>query len=641
MKYSKILIFAKIFLILQAPSAQITSKDNKVVLISIDAAADWILDDLIERKVLDTDGAFARMRAKGAFAKSMLPVGIPVTAVSHTTLYTGTLPGINGIVGSQFLMARDTIKAPRASSGFKAKVKSETLWRALIRQGRTVVNINTVGQDNADRSRKGHRTIAYGTTVAKSFVNVLKPDISYIKYPMASFERVAFLQPQRQSSFRLGNGSKIPIYCYAVDTTKDGIINYDRVMVDLNKDLNDGHAGLLNANEWAPIEVNVDGQKMVSWSYLKELNSITAEASAYFGSIGYNAISPVSYKQQVENNIGLWPGEQDNGKLRTGLISEQMYFDQLEREAKYYQQLLLAEMNTGDWDVLSGYFNLIDDVAHFFTLKSNRQLDYKAENGARAKRYDQYLEWAYKTIDILLKQLMDMAPKDVNFIIVSDHGIAPVHSVVLVNNLLKQNGIEVSGEHLEARAYGTGPTAQVYVNVKGRQGNGTVVQEDLPEYEKRIAKIFKEVVDSVTGKPVFPVIMTSGEMKRSKLAYKGRSGDVFVSARSGWSVSSKLLPELPIIVPNSFNKDSYAHLDKNVQDFLSGGFMNETGLGVHGNYGNGKEMQAVFYAIGPNIPNVELGSISSLDVTPTVAALLKCDPPSMAKGNNVFRKYMK
>ena len=138
------------------------NQNPKVVLISVDGAADWILDDLLRHKVLPDDGAFSKMKKKGAYAQNMAPVSISATAVSHISLFTGVHPNTHGIVGNNILMPEQEIKSPRATSGFLAPIETETLWGAAIRQGKNVTNINAVGQDNTSSDRKGTRTFGYG-----------------------------------------------------------------------------------------------------------------------------------------------------------------------------------------------------------------------------------------------------------------------------------------------------------------------------------------------------------------------------------------------------------------------------------------------------------------------------------------------
>ena len=613
------------------------TRDSKVVLISIDGAADWILDDFLDLNLLSENGAFSTIRREGTYAESMIPVNISATAVSHISLFTGVHPSVHGVVGNNILMTAKEIKSPRATSGFFASIETETLWNVAMRQGKNVTNISTVGQDNTSLDRRGTKTFGYGKKLANSIVSNLTIEEREHVILLQKFEKVKVLNSEQEAHFKLLNGGNIPLYYYVADSSFDGITNYDTVLVDLDVDLGNGYEGELKVNEWSEISFEVDRQKVSSWSYLMDLNSKTAESNAYFGAIGYNPSSPNTFKEKMENEVGIWPCEQDNRKLSKGLITEQMWFEQAERLAKYSQKLLLANINENNWDLLSGYFTLIDDVQHRFLLKDERQLDYTMENGARRKRYEDYVIWAYRTIDSLLKELVQAAPKDVNFVFVSDHGVAPIHNVVLINNLLEENGISVKGDSIEARAYSTGPAAHIYVNVKGRQKNGIVPEKELSKYIDRIVEICKVLKDPTTGLPIFLVTLKASELNRLGLEHPKRSGDVFVSARTGWSLSSKIVSSIPIIVPNSFNNDAYAHLDENTQSFLSSGFMNETGLGVHGNLGSIREMNAIFYAFGPNIPKQKIDTISALDVTPTITGLLNIKPPKNAKGNAIFK----
>ncbi len=611
------------------------SKSPKVILISVDGAADWILDDLLRRKVLPKDGAFAQMKTKGAYAERMIPVGISATAVSHISLFTGTHPNKHGIVGNNILLQGDTIKSPRATSGFIAPIKAETIWKAATRQGKKVININTVGQDNKNTNRQGTYTLGYGKRIARSSVSKLAP-IPEGNFKTKKYEHVKSLKPANFLGYKLISGKELTVNCFAVDTSFDDIENYDAILLDFDKDISNGYLGELKPNTWSEIQFDVQNQKVSSWSYLADFDHKSATANVYLGAIGYNPSGPEEFKTRMETEVGIWPCEQDNIKLSQGLITEKMWLDQAERLALFYQKLILANLHQDNWDLLSGYFTLIDDVQHRFLLKDKRQLDYNLENGARKKRYDQYVKWAYKTIDTLLLELIQNAPKDTNFLIVSDHGVAPIHSIVLANNVLEEAGITVQGKNIEARAYSTGPAAHIYINLKDRQGQGVVSKEEFTQYVDTIVKIFKNLKDKKTGVSIFPIVLKSSELDHLHLDDNSRAGDVFISARTGWSISSKIRPKVPGIVPNSFNQDAYAHLDIETQHFLASGFMNETGLGVHGNPGNQREMNSIFYAIGPNIKNKNVGQIHSLDIVPTIADLLEIIPPDKAKGKSVF-----
>ena len=63
---------------------------RRVVLISFDAGADWIVDRLI---AAGKAPAFAALAREGAQADAMISVIPSLTAVAHASLWTGAFPG--------------------------------------------------------------------------------------------------------------------------------------------------------------------------------------------------------------------------------------------------------------------------------------------------------------------------------------------------------------------------------------------------------------------------------------------------------------------------------------------------------------------------------------------------------------------
>jgi hypothetical protein len=231
----------------------------------------------------------------------------------------------------------------------------------------------------------------------------------------------------------------------------------------------------------------------------------------------------------------------------------------------------------------------------------------------------------------------EAAPPGTNFLVVSDHGIIPAHTTLLVNNYLARAGFKVSpAEGAEVRAYTDGPSANIYVNVKGKRKGGIVPAERLKDYVERIVAACKSLRDPVSGEPVFEVVLRGDELDTVGLKHPERSGDVFVSARPGWVLSPRISPALPFFVPTTLNPDTRSTLDKAAQEFLEAGGVNEVGLGVHGYLGRFREIQSIFFAVGPDVPHAALGVVRAIDVAPTAAALLGIEPPRDAQGRSVL-----
>ncbi len=100
---------------------QLTQAPAKVVLISLDGAADGLVDDYLERGVLPAEGALAQLARTGARAEAMLPVTPSMTATSHVTLFTGAYPERHSIVSNNYHTAGDPIT--RSTNGSTAHIR--------------------------------------------------------------------------------------------------------------------------------------------------------------------------------------------------------------------------------------------------------------------------------------------------------------------------------------------------------------------------------------------------------------------------------------------------------------------------------------------------------------------------------------
>lgn len=153
-----------------------------------------------------------------------------------------------------------------------------------------------------------------------------------------------------------------------------------------------------------------------------------------------------------------------------------------------------------------------------------------------------------------------------------------------------------------------------------------------------IASFRRAVPSETTNDPIFQVVLKRSELDQLRLNYEERAGDVFVSARAGFSLSGRVLPNVPLLVPTTFRGDTRARVagNKQTEDFLIAGGANETGAGVHGHVSAHRQIQAIFFAYGPNVPVRLTGPVNAVDVAPTVASLLGIEPPRDTQGKIVF-----
>lgn len=161
------------------------------------------------------------------------------------------------------------------------------------------------------------------------------------------------------------------------------------------------------------------------------------------------------------------------------------------------------------------------------------------------------------------------------------------------------------------RAYTSGANAHIYVNIAGRRPGGVVTQDKLNETVERIVAACKALRDPVTGEPVFEVVLRRSGLGEVRLDHPDRAGEVWVNARPGYQLRSRIDPETPVFAVNRVG-------------------------GQHGFLGSNREIQAIFYAIGPDVPPSHLGMVRHVDVAPTAAALLGIEPPKDNQGRAVL-----
>ena len=605
----------------------------KVVMISIDGTPDYLVDHYLKNGVLPQNGAFAKMKKYGAYAETMLPVNVASTGPSHISIFTGASPAKTGIVGNSFRRFDQPWEAPSLSA-FRQPLKAETIFQAAMRQGKKVVVLGGVGVDHLGPERRTDFMHMYPSISGPSLVLDLVPDGNQKNVNGKYFQQLTTTATSPSAAiYELSNNVKQPLYIFQSDTAEDvanKLYPLPQVIIDQDADLSNGYNAIINGHSWTTMIMRYQGKQYASSFRLIDSDSnenrIRLFMSAPAEVFGY----PASFFQHIENECGIWPGEPENRKQTSGLISEEIWFEQVDRLAAYSRDLILASMQTNQWDLLFGYFSTLDDLQHRYTLTDPRQLDYTADSGKRPQLYASFIEQYFQKIDRYLLQIMNAAPMGTNFVVFSDHGMIPVHTTLLLGNFLERSGFSVTGQMVKSLS--SGNSAHIYLN------NSLLAPAVKADYLNRLSKHLLALKDSLTGEPVFELVAASSMQKKFGIYHPEYAGDLFVSCRKGYSLSDKVLQDVPVFVKNSFDPALFATQNQAVRNFLINGTMNETGRGVHGNLASVREGQSIFYAIGPNIPRGNLGNVNSLQIAASVADLLSITPPFDIEMMTVFQK---
>ena len=599
-------------------------------MISLDGTPDYLIDRFLKKGVLPANGAFARIRKTGAYAKTMYPINVASTGPSHISIFTGASPVTTGLVGNSFRTKAQQWNEP-AYTAFRKPYAAESIFQAAKRQGKKVIALGGVGIDYSDSSRMTDRMLMYPSIVSASTIFNLTAGTEQYIVDDQHYVRLNNGSTGAATEIQLGGGKKAGLWFYLKDTLEDEANMLKpsyKIIIDTDSLISNGYAVSLSETTWEVIRILHVGKVYNISSCLFESSIEKGRFQIYLSPPAEVYGYPQDFMERMQQSCGLWPGEPDNLKATSGVVPEEVWFEQVDRLATYSKNLILQGMKEENWDLLFGYFSTLDDIQHRYTLTDKRQLDYTAEQGLRPLRYQQIIEKWFRIIDGYLLEIMNAAPAGTSFVLFSDHGMIPTHSVLLLNNLLEQSGYSFSKN--EVKAVPSGNSAHIYINPE------KIAPENYSVYLAGLKKMLEHFRDEKSGEPVFELVADSNSQKKLGLFHAGHSGDLFVSCRKGYSLSGRFIPAIPNLVSNSFDRELFKDQEEEVRTFLLNGTMNETGRAVHGCLAKVRKGQSVFYAWGGAVPAKKLKAVHSVQIAATVSKLLKIHPPAQALNKPVF-----
>jgi len=242
--------------------------------------------------------------------------------------------------------------------------------------------------------------------------------------------------------------------------------------------------------------------------YLSPLNYAPARP---FASIS----SPFGFAGELAATLGLYKTvgwSEDTSGLNAERLDEQAFLDDLNHTMDEVQAGTIAAIGRPDWDLLVSVFTQTDRVAHmFYRFIDPQHLRY---DPVLAAKFGDAVLRVYERMDAIVGQVEErLGPTD-TLIVMSDHGFHSYRMGFNVNTWLKQHGYLAQGavaagerdadffpgvDWTRTRAYALG-TGQIYLNVRGREGQGIVAPGD--EYHRLLTEIagaLEAEVDPATG----------------------------------------------------------------------------------------------------------------------------------------------
>jgi predicted AlkP superfamily phosphohydrolase/phosphomutase len=591
------------------------------VLLSLDGfAAERHAENLRNGIYTDPDGVAAF--GSGYVVERAIPVNPTLTAVSHTSIASGAFPTVTGIVSNTF--HRPGTPILQAVSGFDAPSGAEPLWEAFHRQGKRVGVLAFPGCDGTTASRTADFGMVYVSTPSAR-PRVLDLDgarFTPVKLPSGW----ASYSPARRAEVTVdltgpGLPQSVSFTLTALDSTDDGTIDYDTLVVDDDADLSNGTLARVRVGEWFPLLLHAphpDGgtRTVGAWCLLQGLAADLSHVTIYRGGFYSTEAYPREFREGLEQTAGFWPGPPDERAVARqetgegGITAANMQV-QVRRFSEFFNACAKTAIKSEQFDLLMLYQPIPDEIEHAFLLTDPRHRGYSP---ARASVAREIVTEAFRAGDRAVGELsraLDFTHDAL--VVVSDHGMAPVWEDIHVNQLLMHAGL-ASAEKVENRwrvapaskivAYTSGGCAHLYVNLKGREPGGVVETADKDAVVQAAATALAQA--QVEGENVVEAMFRRGELSQVGLESPD-AGDLVVFLRLGLATAAG------VAAP-----DASWHVPAEI-------------CGQHGYLNSHREVAAIWLAHGAGVPRRHVGEESLTEVASFVAALAGVQPPRQAR----------
>lgn len=560
---------------------------RRVLLLSLDGASPGELQSLWREGALNA-GGFRQFFEKGQVADRLVPVNPTLTAVNHISLATGAVPGRTGIVSNSFHPADAPAFLDRVS-GFDAPIGTETLWEAGRRQGRRVGIVTWPGADGKGPRRTADWGMIYvNDPVSPADLAVLaRTDWSPVDPSDPRLQGLRSFAPLLRAAL-----PQRGIDLAAIDRKDDGRTAYD-ALVPLGPAERD--RPVLTPGTWGSFLWTTPGGVMPASLKVLAIAPDLSSTRIYLNGVFAIPSYPEPFSNELAESGLVWPGPPDDRRLADSLqgkpgIDLATWVEQSERFTGFFGAALRFAAARDDWDLLMGYIPTIDEAGHTLLLTDPRQPGFSA---ARRDEFAAARRRVWQTVDRELAALLRVLDlRETRVVIVSDHGMLPVHTAVDPNVLLRDQALLATAEGrivddgTTAWAVSSGAVSHVYL----RPGN--------PDRERILADLRTRFMDwSVEGDRPIARVLSREEAGEAGMDHPN-SGDLILFAAPGYN----------------FHGGGLRDGGRAVQP--------STALGMHGHLAGDPALDGIWLALGQGIQKGSAGTVRNVDVAPRLASWL-------------------
>src|ERR671924_1262387 len=457
------------------------------------------------------------------------------------------------------------------------------------------------------------------------------------------------------------------VYIY---DTAGSAAGYDHVLVVPSTAAKNGSAAVANltAGNWAEAKVTLTGARtgQTAGFYMKliDLSSDLSKLRLYFTSISrvnatYNALGTAGSAAFAETLAHDFPTSTaaDFAPLEAGIVDEDTYVEQglMWKDAHFAYLRHIFNTLGVEPDLLLLGNPVTDEFSHqFMGLYTPTDIDGDPNpyfddvtnddvpDGRTAIR-EGYVKAAYSEADETLALGRElMGGEDTNVFASSDHGFAPQWFAVNAGKILADAGI-TGAENISncrapaaparAKACWAGGTAQIHINLAGRDPGGIVPAENYETVRNQIIDAFENLTDPANpGEQVVLRIIKKEDLRNvdgSDSLHPSRSGDVTVVLRPPYQYDAAT-PGQRIAFSQFFGQHGYL---PNLVDLAHNVNMHATfvaaGPGINGKAEHGFRSHQ---GRGRGLGGKKVSGMRAIDVAPTLSFVLGIPGPQNARG---------
>jgi predicted AlkP superfamily phosphohydrolase/phosphomutase len=537
---------------------------RKVVVIGLDGLDPNIAEPLLESGALP---ALGRMRTLGSYSR--LATTCPAqTPVAWSTFATGANPGVHGIFD---FLTRDPSRYQPENALFRYERRSAFLPPHAVNRRGGVPFWSTLIEAGVPATLLRHPcTFPPARSDGRALAGVGVPDVrggfgrsTWLTTdegasPAGDAESVVHLTPARDGGWdgflpgptaATGAEARFPIHVAA----HEGGVTIRSAGVPRALHLSRGEW-----SDWLRVRFRIGALQSAAGVVRFHLTRTKPTVELHASPIGFDPDAPLfpishpwGYAGELRRKLGIYHTlglAEDHGGLDAGRLDEQAFLDQCRTVMVERRRMLTHELGRFEDGFLFCLFDTPDRVQHMFWRFRDPAHPANAVHRWDA-RYARAIEDHYRECDDVIGDVLGVLDEETLLLVLSDHGFTDFRREVHLNAWLRERGLLVlragaePGKDDLLRAVDWGRTqayalglAGIYLNVKGREGQGTVEPHRADQLAETIAGALLQARDPADARaPILRVL-------RSRDVYRGarsdEAPDLLVCCAPGWRVST-------------------------------------------------------------------------------------------------------